>query len=109
MADTSIFSRLRRLFSTQAVVRNIGGKKLKVSDTSKTQAHGSRNLIDRYNRVYNAGQYGYSAQSNYDMYSSFQQARIQLFRDYDLMDADPIIASVLDIYADESTVKNEYG
>ncbi len=109
MADTSIFSRLRRLFSTQAVVRNIGGKKLKVSDTSKTQAHGSRNLIDRYNRVYNAGQYGYSAQSNYDMYSSFQQSRLQLFRDYDLMDNDPIVASVLDIYADESTVKNEYG
>jgi len=109
MADTSVFSRLRRLFSTQAVVRNIGGKKLKVSDTSKTQAHGSRNLIDRYNRVYNAGQYGYSAQSNYDMYSSFQQARLQLFRDYDLMDNDPIVASVLDIYADESTVKNEYG
>ncbi|NIP30239.1 MAG: hypothetical protein GTN59_06655, partial [Candidatus Dadabacteria bacterium] len=109
MADTSVFRRLKRLFSTQAVIRNIGGKKLKVSDTSKIQAHGTRNLIDRYSRVYSAGQYGYSAQSNYDMYSSFQQARLQLFRDYDLMDADPIVASVLDIYADESTVKNEYG
>jgi hypothetical protein len=109
MADTSVFKRLKRLFSTQAVIRNIGGKKLKVSDTSKIQAHGTRNLIDRYHRVHSAGQYGYSAQSNYDMYSSFQQARLQLFRDYDLMDADPIVASVLDIYADESTVKNEYG
>lgn len=109
MADRSVFKRLKRLFSTQAVIRNIGGKKLKVSDTSKTQSYGTRNLIDRYSRVYSGGQYGYSAQSNYDMYSSFQQARLQLFRDYDLMDADPIIASVLDIYADESTVKDEFG
>ena len=109
MADTSVFSRLKRLFSTQAVVRNIGGKKLKVSDTSQRQSFGTRNLIDRYRRVYSAGQYGYSAQSNYDTYASFQQARLQLFRDYDLMDHDPIIASVLDIYADESTVKNEFG
>jgi len=107
MADTSVFQRLKRLFSTQAVVRNIGGKKLKVSDTSQRQSFGTRSVIDRYRRVYSAGQYGYSAQSNYDTYSSFQQARLQLFRDYDLMDHDPIIASVLDIYADESTVKNE--
>jgi len=109
MADTSVFQRLKRLFSTQAVVRNIGGKKLKVSDTAQTQAYGTKNIIDRYRRVYNAGQYGYSAQSNYDTSSSFQQARLQLFRDYDLMDHDPIVASVLDIYADESTVKNEFG
>ena len=109
MADTSVFKRLRRLFSTQAVVRNIGGRKLKVSDTSQRQSFGTRNIIDRYRRVHKAGQYGYSAQSSYDTYSSFQQARLQLFRDYDLMDHDPIVASVLDIYADESTVKNEFG
>ena len=108
MADTSLFRRLKRLFSGQAVIRNIGGKKLKVSDTSKIQSYGTRNLIDRYHRIHSAGQYGFSAQSNYDMYASFQQARLQLFRDYDLMDNDPIIASVLDIYADESTVKNSF-
>ncbi len=109
MADTSLYNRLKRLFSTQAIVRNVGGKKLKISDTSKVQAFSTRNSIDRYKRVYKSGQYGYSAQSNYDTNSSYQQARLQLFRDYDLMDADPIVASVLDIYADESTVKNEYG
>ena len=109
MADTSLFNKLKKLFSTQAVVRNVGGKKLKISDTSKIQAFSTRNSVDRYKRVYNAGQYGYAAQSNYDTNSSYQQARLQLFRDYDLMDADPIVASVLDIYADESTVKNEYG
>ena len=32
-----------------------------------------------------------------------------MFRDYEAMDVDPIIASALDIYADESTMKSEYG
>ena len=29
MADTTLFGRLRRLFSTNVIVRNVGGKKLK--------------------------------------------------------------------------------
>ena len=41
--------------------------------------------------------------------AAYWQARLQLFRDYDMMDQDPIVSSVLDIYADESTIKNEYG
>ena len=40
---------------------------------------------------------------------AYQQVRRELFRDYDAMDNDPILASALDIYADESTLKNEYG
>ena len=39
MADTSVFKRLRRLFSTQAVVRNIGGKKLKVVEAGAQGEH----------------------------------------------------------------------
>jgi hypothetical protein len=35
--------------------------------------------------------------------------RISLFNDYEEMDSDPIIGSALDIYADESTMKSEYG
>ena len=38
MADTSLKSRLLRLFSTNVFVRNVGGKKLRVSDTSRTQS-----------------------------------------------------------------------
>ena len=48
MADTSLRSRLLRLFSTNVVVRNVGGKKLKVADTSRTQSYQKSNLIDRY-------------------------------------------------------------
>ena len=29
MADTSLFGRLRRLFSTDVVIRNVGGNQLK--------------------------------------------------------------------------------
>ena len=35
--DKTLFTRLRRLFSTNVVVRQVGGKKLKVTDTSRTQ------------------------------------------------------------------------
>jgi len=40
---------------------------------------------------------------------AYQQVRIDLFRDYDSMDQDPILSSALDIYADECTAKNEQG
>ena len=33
MADKSVFSRLRRLFSTDVVIRNVGGNQLKVIDS----------------------------------------------------------------------------
>ena len=49
MADTSLRSRLQRLFSTNVVVRNVGGKKLKVADTSRMQSVARNNLIDRVN------------------------------------------------------------
>jgi hypothetical protein len=35
--------------------------------------------------------------------------RLNLFKDYESMDSDAIISSALDIYADESTMKSEYG
>jgi len=40
---------------------------------------------------------------------AYHQVRRELFRDYDAMDNDPIISSALDIYADECTLKNEFG
>jgi len=40
MADTSLFGRLRRLFSSDVVIRNIGGDELKVADTNQIQKTG---------------------------------------------------------------------
>ena len=39
---------------------------------------------------------------------AYQQVRREVFRDYDAMDNDPILIT-LDIYADECTLKNEFG
>ena len=102
--DKTLFTRLRRLFSTNVVVRQVGGKKLKVSDTSRTQSSIKHQLIDRYQKIYSsAKQYGY------DGGLVIQQQRLGLFKDYETMDQDSIISSALDIYSDESTMKNEYG
>ena len=110
MADNNVFSRLKRLFSTNTVVRNVGGKKLRVADTDQIQSFVNRRGVDRYHRVYQSATGGYgSHHGRYEASAAFQGARLQLFRDYDMMDNDPIIASVLDIYADESTVKDEFG
>tara|TARA_Y100000593_G_scaffold51140_1_gene96177 strand:+ start:446 stop:2251 length:1806 start_codon:yes stop_codon:yes gene_type:complete len=106
MADNTFFGRLRRLFSTQTVVRNVGGKNLRVVDTDRSQAYkGATNfLTDRYTRLHsgNPNQYGYNQTQQ------FMAQRMSLFSDYEEMDNDPIIASALDVYADESTMKNEF-
>jgi hypothetical protein len=110
MADNSIFGRLKKLFSTNTVVRNVGGKRLKVADTDNIQSFINRRGIDRYHRVYSSMTGGYgSAHGRYEAAAAFQGSRLQLFRDYDMMDNDPIISSVMDIYSDESTVKDEFG
>jgi len=104
MADKSLFGRLQRLFSTNVIVRNVGGKKLKVADTSRTQSIAHNNLIDRYQKLFtNSGLSGYS-----DTLLT-KTMRLNLFKDYENMDNDPIVSSALDIYADESTMKSEYG
>ncbi len=111
MVDTSIYGRLKRLFSTNTIVRNIGGKKLRVADTDNIQSFVNRRGVDRYNRVHTSGGsggYG-STHGRYEAAAAFHGSRLQLFRDYDMMDADAIISSVLDIYADESTIKDEFG
>ena len=109
MADKSLFSRLRRLFSTDVIIRNAGGDQLKVFDVNKAQQTGgleTNSLVDRFNRIYsNSGTslYGQQAAFNY------QTMRPLLYSDYDAMDQDAIIASALDIVADEATLKNDMG
>ena len=110
MSDTSLFTRLKKLFSTSTIVRNVGGKKLKIADTDNIQSFVNRRGVDRYHRVYSSGTGGYgSSHGRYEAAAAFQGSRLQLFRDYDMMDNDPIISSVLYIYADESTIKDEFG
>lgn len=106
LKQRSLFSKLRRLFSTDTIVRNVGGKKLKVVDTDQAMYATDRNTLrDRFNRIRTSAYNQYSR----DFTLSYQAARIELFRDYDTMDMDPIISSALDIYADECVTKNELG
>lgn len=86
--DLSILTRLKKLFSTDVIVRNVGGKKLKVVDTEKVQFATDRNsLRDRFNRLRSST---YNVH-NRDMSMSYQAARLELFRDYDCVGPDTII------------------
>tara|TARA_B100000287_G_scaffold422419_1_gene464359 strand:- start:2226 stop:4121 length:1896 start_codon:yes stop_codon:yes gene_type:complete len=105
MADTSLFGRLKRLFSNDIVVRNVGGNELKIADVNQIQTTGryqTNSLIDRFSRLYI-----YNNKNIFNPNLNYQTLRIQLYSDYEAMDTDPIIASALDIIADESTVKND--
>ena len=105
MTDKTFFGRLRRLFSTGTIVRRTD-KGLKVADLSKIQSNqklATNRLVDRFNKIYQSDNYGYNQQAN------FHTLRLSLYTDYEIMDEDSIISSALDIYADESTLKNEYG
>ena len=108
MADTSLFSRLRRLFSNDVIIRNVGGKQLKIMDSGQIQKYGnlaSNSLYDRFTRLHKP--VGSSLQYNPTL--NYQSMRLQLYSDYEAMDHDPIIAAALDIISDETTIRNQYG
>ena len=105
MADTSLFGRLQRLFSNDVVIRNVGGTQLKVADTQSIQTTGkvkTNSLMDRFTRLYT-----YNKANIFNPNLNYQTLRIQLYSDYEAMDTDPIIASALDVIADEASVKND--
>ena len=55
MAETNIFTRLKRLFSTDVVIRNTGGDQLRVVDVNNIQKSGeieTNSLVDRFKRIY---------------------------------------------------------
>ena len=105
--NAGLFSRLRRLFSTDVIIRNVGGNQLKTVDVDRIQAYGNvktNALIDRFTKLHR-----YGANMPYNPTMNYQTLRIQLYTDYEAMDTESIIASALDIVADESTLKNEAG
>ena len=108
MANTSLKSRLKRLFATNVIVRRISKNRLKAVDTNKLQSVGSlsnKSYIDRFSGVHKGTGYGVG----YNQNQTFHTAKVELFTDYEAMDMDAIVGSALDIYADESTVKDADG
>jgi hypothetical protein len=66
----------------------------------------TNSLMDRYNRLYSPSSTSLlGAQININ----WQYLRTMVYSDYDNMDYDAIVASALDIIADESTLKNDLG
>jgi hypothetical protein len=105
MADTSFFGRLTKLFRSQAIVTVDEDGKRKVFDGDERQQTNLSSLRDRYTKL----QKSFYEQAGGAQSMAYQQVRREVFRDYDAMDNDPILASALDIYADECTLKNEFG
>ena len=107
MADRNLFSSLQRLFATDILIRNVGGDSLKIADINHIQTSGkyqTNALLDRFSRLYI-----YNNKNIFNPNLNYQTLRIQLYSDYEAMDTDPLIASTLDILADESTLRNDMG
>ena len=104
-----LFDQLKRLFSSDVVIRNVGGDELRVIDTDRIQSLGTLQtnaLVDRFTKIYTTSGAGiYNINNVYN----YQTLRVQLYTDYEAMDTDAIVASALDIIADECTLKNEHG
>lgn len=103
--DKSLFPRLKALFSTDVIIRNVGGKSLKIMDVDRIAAYGdlqTNSLVDRFTRLHKGGM-----NMQYNPTMNYQTLRLQLYNDYEAMDTDPILSSVLDILSEECTVKGE--
>jgi len=107
--DKSLFTRLKRLFNSNVIVRTVGKNQLRVVDDSHLQslgnAHNSK-YIDRFTRLHGVRPNSLNTYNpNYNYFSS----KTELYTDYEVMDQDSIIASALDIYADECVMKDDFG
>jgi len=109
MAENKLFTNLKRLFSTDVIIRNTGNNQLNVIDINKIQQSGeitTNSLVDKFKKIYTNSPTSIQGLRNQENYAMI---RSRLYAEYDAMDTDAIIASVLDIIADESTLKNDFG
>jgi hypothetical protein len=105
--NNTFFQKVKQLFSTDVIIRNVGGNQLKVLDTSRIQQLGSiqtNSLYDRFNKIYTT-----TGRNSYNNINQFPTSRIQLYTDYEAMDTDSIICSTLDIIADEVSLRDDFG
>ena len=102
----NILTRLGKLFQSNIIVRKTPTGQLKVKDINLSQGTPLvNNFIDRYSKLMGTkSNMTWAGKQN--QRSAYETARLELFRDYESMDSDPIISSALDIYSDESTVNN---
>lgn len=97
-----IFKALKRAFSTGMIVNHTSNGQVKVIDTQRSQAY-SRRHNDFFSKLRKGLIYNTSLSQNYVI------NRLALYRDYDMMDTDPIVHAVLDVYVFEAFTKNQMG
>ena len=104
--NENILTRLGKLFQSNIVVRKTPTGQLRVKDLNLSQNTPLvNNFIDRYSKLMGTtSTMDWAGRKN--QRTAYETARLELFRDYESMDSDPIISSALDIYSDESTVNN---
>jgi hypothetical protein len=110
MAQTDIFSRLKRLFSTDVIIRSEGEGQLKVIDPDRIQTTGefqTNSLVDKFGKIYQNPAATSLLGQQFNL--QYQYLRTYLYNDYDTMDTDAIVASTLDIIADECPLINDQG
>lgn len=104
MNNDKLRKKLKKLFDTQVVVRRVGKDRIKVIDTSRLQS-GTMSKTNRYGTSFSGMHTARNRSFNpHNQTLNFHSSKLMLFTDYEAMDTDPIIASALDIYSDESTV-----
>lgn len=101
---------LTRLFTRNVVIKRLPGGRLKTLDVNKSQSTGSPTTYGtrakwRNGRNFNSTS-GYGSGFTNE---EFEAIRKQMYIDYELMDTDSIVSSVLDICSDESSTLSEYG
>jgi hypothetical protein len=108
----SLRKRLQNLFSANIILQTTGNNKLRVVDTNRLQSVGNltqSKVADRYTRIHGSNKHRTGGMGGYDSNYYMHQNRMQLYTDYEMMDKDPILNSALDIYADESTLADQFG
>lgn len=93
---------LTRLFTRNVVITRLPGNRLKAFDVNKSQSIGSPTEYSnrpkwRNGRLYN----NIAGYTNGYANEEVESMRRQMYIDYELMDADAIIHSALDLYAEE--------
>lgn len=97
----NIFTALKKVFSTGLIVSDIRNDSIKIIDTQRSQAYSKKNTF--FSKLHRNQFYQSTLAQNYSI------NRLALYRDYDMMDADPVLSSALDIYTFQALTKDEYG
>jgi len=108
MADNSLFGRLQKLFATQVIVRRVGKNRLQTVDSQRLQSQGNirgTSYYDIFGRLHTSRRNWETHNQQFNYHSN----KLELYTDYEAMDKDSIIHSILDIYSDETTLKNDMG